>query len=593
MSALERLLGAAGFHFHNRFTRRLPASAALAAEVARQAARWRALDFAQAVPDLRYRLRRDGLRRALVVECFGLYAARLPAPPAAPVLAAALRLVRGGIVELTDPAGRRCALALAALVRALQGERVHLLSALDASAKSLYEELVPPFAALGIPAGCVLRTSTIAARREAYGCTVVCGTHREVAQDYLRQRIQTGQGRGRLSGSLERLSAGGERLMPSELDCALVEDADLTMLDDAHAPVAIAAEVDQSSERLLYEQALELARGLARGADYVVGDEGIVLTESAASVLERLVAPLGGLWRARERREELIALALEALHLFQRDVDYRVLNGHVLFPPRPVQGETVPGPDEEIQKLVEVKEGCPLSARKEVLGRLSVPRFFGRYGRLAGVCADARGLEAEFWALYTLKTVRAGDCPPAVPLAYRFFASAEDKRAALAEFARAALVEGAGVRVAARRSGEIQAVQAAFQAAGIPSTAELTFGVLPAGQAPGVNPRTILIAELPDAARHVERLQRETGAQACVVFLSLDEEAVAAHLGEALSSMVQLALRNRAELAPSHAAWFARRAQRAAERAGRGLRLEQKAREQTLDDLLAFSGQLN
>jgi len=42
---------------------------------------------------------------------------------------------------------------------------------------------------------------------------------------------------------------------------------------------------------------------------------------------------------------------------------------------------------------------------------MSVPRFFGRYARVAGACADARGLEHDFWSLYALRTARAGERP--------------------------------------------------------------------------------------------------------------------------------------------------------------------------------------
>jgi preprotein translocase subunit SecA len=357
--------------------------------------------------------------------------------------------------------------------------------------------------------------------------------------------------------------------------------------------VAIGADVDQSRERLLYEQALELARGLARDADFTVEEEGMVLTQAAARLLERLVAPLGGVWSSRQRREELIALALEALHLFRRDVDYRVQAGQVMFAPPPPGSDAPPGPDEEIKKLVEVKEGCRLSARREVLARLSLPRFFARYRDVAGVCADARSLESEFWSLYSLKTSLAGSRPPVKAAAVRMFATAEDKHAALVDAVRAASAEGCAVTVAVRRQAEAQAIQAALQAAGVEPGDAPAFALLPAHPAAagaGGRRSRILVAELPDAARHVRRLQHETGADSCAVLLALDEEAVGARLGAALARLAQLALRRERELPPRLAAWFGGLAQRAAERAGRGARLELKARDRMLEDLLAFSG---
>ena len=577
-----------GYRLHNVFARKLPPAPRLRAQVERHAVRWSRLERAQAVPELRYRLRRDGLHGAHLAECFGLYAACTGSVPREPVLAAAQALVRGGIVELADPGARHSALALAALARSLHGERVHLLAAHDAGVKALHALVAPTFEALGISAGCVLRAAPAPARRVAYGCPLVCASARELAQDYLRSRGASGTSQGRLRAHVERLTTAGEPPMALELGCALVDDADIAMLDDALAPVAIAGEADQSGERLLYEQALELARGLEAEADFIIRDNDIVLTEAAARLLERLVAPLGGVWRSRARREELVGLALEALHLFRRDVDYRVQAGQVIFPPRPVQAAEVPGPDEELQKLVEVKEGCRLSARREVIARISLPRFFARFAALAGTCADARSLERDFWDLYRLKTSLAAARAPGARYRARVFATAEDKYRALAAAAGDAAAQGGRITVALRRHAEAQAVQGLLEAAGL-SREQVTIALLPPLQPRG-EATTLLVAELPDAARHISRLQ---GTEPCTVLLSLDEEAVASRLGLVVSGIARLSLRGAAELPPLIAAWISRRAQRAAERAGRELRLDVKARDQALDDLLAFSGQSN
>src|SRR6185436_18948299 len=103
--------------------------------------------------------------------------------------------------------------------------------------------------------------------------------HRELALDYLRESMQSGAREG-LRAKLARLS--GDSPMLAELQCALVEDAELVMLDDAQAPIVIAAPSDQSRERLMYEQALELARTLTPEADFTHEGDAIRLTQPAA-----------------------------------------------------------------------------------------------------------------------------------------------------------------------------------------------------------------------------------------------------------------------------------------------------------------------
>jgi preprotein translocase subunit SecA len=539
---LDRAAARLGFAFRNVFARKLPNRAAFAADVERFAARARGAALAPLVPALRYRLRRDGFRSELIAECLGLYCAATPEAVAPQALAAARWLVQGGLAELADPGDSRHALAAAALARAIRGDCVHLLTASDAAASSLAQSIQHPFLALGLRVGSIARGTNAAARREAYSCDIVCGACREVAYDYLRDGIRARGRPGAVRSRLERLSTPGDAaFLLRGLQCALVENADLAMLDDAPAPLIIATDADQSRERLMYEQALELARALVPEKDFTVDEQGIRLADPAARLLERLVAPLGGIWAARQRREALIAAALEALHFLQRDADYRVEQGRVVFPQPAGAPEEPSAEAQEITKLVEVKEGCRLGARREVLARMFLPRFFARYLHLAGVCADARGLEADFWTLYALKTRLAGARAAAVTPRVRVFLTNEAKRAALAARAE--------------------------------------------------NPLSLLINELPDSSRHIERMCAAHGVRFCELLISLEDEAVTEHIGPALASAARLMAGAHGELAPWLARWLAGRAQRKAERASRALRLELKARDETLDSLLAFSGQ--
>src|SRR5262245_24707834 len=164
MSVVDRAVATLGFHLQQVFARKLsdPPAPAPAAPAA--------------LADLRYRVRRDGLRPALLAECFAAHYSGAPAPH---VLAAAHRLVAGGLVELAEARERHEALALAALAHALHGDNVHIIVASDAAAKALSESLRAPLAATGLRIGLVGRAMQAAARRDAYACDVVCGTHRE------------------------------------------------------------------------------------------------------------------------------------------------------------------------------------------------------------------------------------------------------------------------------------------------------------------------------------------------------------------------------------------------------------------------------
>jgi preprotein translocase subunit SecA len=615
----DRLLGAAGFALHRLLGRRLRGGAALAAQVRARAAALRREPLAPLLAPLRLRLRREGMRRDLLLEAFAAYCAALPEdepPPGAEVLAAARWLARGGVAELADAGERVRALGLAAFARVLHGTPVHLLAAGERAAQALGAALRPAFGRLGIELGCVSAGMDETARRAAYATPLTCAAQREIGLDYLRDHALFGGAPGSLRTRLERMSGGpAARHTPilQGLRSALVLEADLAMLDDARAPLVIAREADQSQERLMYEQAMELARALQAGRDFSLDEGELRLTESAAALLDRLVTPLGGLWAARERREELVGLALHALHVLQRDVDYRVERDAVVLPERPrEEAEAAAAEDAVLQMLLEVKEGCRTSQRREVVARLTIPGFLARYLHLGGVCADARGLEGELWRFYGLRTARAGRRAAGPSPRAAVFASSAGRHAALVERARAAAPQA--LLIAVRTPNEAQAIERALAAAGIaaatargrseeldrPALAALdrpggvALALFPAQgrpRPPGAPPLRLAVAELHDSARHVAALAAASGAWQVEVLLALEDEAVRAALQGWLAELAASSARARGAVAPWLAAFVARAAQRGAERAQALLRQELAAREQYLRDLLAFSGE--
>lgn len=611
----DRLIGGAGFHQHTLLARGPRDPSLLLDEVRRHVARFAAGRLAPRVPDLRYQLRRRGLHAAVVPEVLAMYAAACGTLPAPEVLAAARAMLRRRVADLPDPAQQRQAAAFAAAAFSLCGIPVHLIAAGDASARRSAQAMQEPMAALGLSVGCVAAGADLAARREAYRADVVCAAYREIGNDYLRDRLMLGGRRGRMHSALERIAGDAppaERLWLRGLQCAVVEDADVVLIDDARVPLMISAEADHSQERLLYEQAIELARALEEPADFYGDEEGAKLTPTGSGRLARLTQPLGGLWGAQHRREELICEALIALHYLRRDRDYEIAGGRVVFPaPGPEQEGGAPPADATLQRLIEVKEGLKLAGKRDVLGRVSVPRFFQRYLDLCGVCADAGGLEGEFWTMYRLKAERAARPAPPPQFRARVFATGEHMQRALeraigeaagqplvAAYRTPATAKGAmtalaaqGLRPGLLRGADDEQERAAIAAACTPGA--LTVALSPAERSVALEGPPLLrliIVGPPDSLRHVARMQHAYAARNCEIWLSLEDESVSNQLdlpGQAVAAMVSEA---GGELPSGRAMWLARRIQRRIEQANAGLRRDVMMTDQYLGDLLAYSG---
>jgi preprotein translocase subunit SecA len=246
------------------------------------------------------------------------------------------------------------------------------------------------------------------ARRAAYRCEITYCCNKEIAFDYLRDRRVLGGKPRAIAMKLDALGGAGvgPRLLLRGLQFAIVDEADSVLVDEARTPLILSAEADHSQRETLYAQALELARRLGEDA-YRLGETGVEITARGLDRLEELGEGMHGVWRGPRRREQLVRQALSALHAFQRDRHYLVRDGKVVIIDENT-GRLMPDRSWEqgLHQLIELKEGCEVTGRRETLARISYQRFFRRYVHLAGMTGTASEVASELWAVYRLRVAR-------------------------------------------------------------------------------------------------------------------------------------------------------------------------------------------
>src|SRR5213596_281956 len=321
-------------------------------------------------------------------------------------------LHEGKIAEMATGEGKTLVATLPAYLNGLTGRGVHIVTVNDYLAKRDAEWMGPIYRALGLRVGLVVHGLAPDERRTAYACDITYVTNKEIAFDYLRDRITLRGHPSRLQLQLERLGGSDarvRRLLLRGLVYAIVDEADSVLVDEARTPLIISGAGDDAPERKLYETTLEIATALTAPRDFALSrpDRPIELTTARRERIAELATPHGGLWTGRHRREEVIRQGLTALYQMERDKHYLVRDGRVQiideFTGRIMADRAW---EQGLHQLVEVKEHCELTNRRDPLARISYQRFFRRYLRLAGMTGTAKEVAGELWAVYRMPVVR-------------------------------------------------------------------------------------------------------------------------------------------------------------------------------------------
>jgi preprotein translocase subunit SecA len=378
--------------------------------------------------DLRLRLRREGFSDDLVARSFALVreaARRTIGERHFDVqLMGGWVLLCGMVAEMQTGEGKTLTATLAACTAALAGIPVQIVTVNDYLAQRDADWMGPIYRALGLTVGLIAHGMNSEGRRAAYACDVTYGTNKEIAFDYLRDRIALRGQPGRIQLQLERLAGEDARLrqiVHRGLYYAIVDEADSVLVDEARTPLIISGGSGDGGERRVWETALGVAAQMAQGPDFVIEgrERAIRLTRVGQSRLEDLVRPLGGVWTGRLRREELVRQALTAQHLFMLDKQYLVRDGKVQiideFTGRVMEDRSW---EHGLHQLIEAKEGCPVTSQKDPLARISYQRFFRRYLRLAGMTGTAQEVAGELWEVYRLPVVRVPTNRPLIRQGY-------------------------------------------------------------------------------------------------------------------------------------------------------------------------------
>ncbi|MDJ0928759.1 MAG: preprotein translocase subunit SecA [Gammaproteobacteria bacterium] len=539
-------------------------------------------------------------------------------------------MLNGMLAEMETGEGKTLTATLPACAAAMAGIPVHVITVNDYLAKRDAELMAPLYKLLGLTVGAVTEELTDEdARRAAYACDVTYCTNKQLAFDYLRDRVQIGHRQSGLSRKVDDLQSGpGKSLLLRGLCFAIVDEADSVLIDEARTPLILSRPVDSEFDADIYCEALDLADGLAVDAHFVVDEKAhqVAITDDGEARLEDMAAEMSEFWQRRRRRRLLIEQALSARHLYVRDRDYLVRDDKVQIIDSNT-GRVMADRSWEmgLHQMVEAKEQCEVTPARESLAKITYQRFFRRYLRLGAMSGTATEVADELWSVYALRVVKVPSHKPMQRIAgpSRVYLSIDEKWSQVVARARELNAQQRPVLIGTRsvaasehlsdlltredlahdvlnarndaeeanivsRAGEAGRITVATNMAGRGTDISLGSGIKELG---GLH----VIATERNEARRIDRQlygrcgrQGDPGSFECI--LSLEDELVALYAPGFVKSALRLLLRNGNPLAQRLGAATMRLAQLILERRHAQARRELIKLDQRLGDVLAFTG---
>jgi preprotein translocase subunit SecA len=327
-------------------------------------------------------------------------------------VAGAFALECGCIAEMATGEGKTLTCTMPATVAGWRGRGCHIITVNDYLAGRDAEWMGQIYRFCGLKVAYIEQPMPPAERRTAYAADVTYCTNKEVTADFLRDRLVLGSLRGLSSALLAQMAGGGrqvaDRLVQRGLHCAIVDEADSILVDEAVTPLIISGPAPNPEQVEAFRRAAEIVANLAPETDYRVNPRyrEVELTSEGKAHLGELSGTFGSLWKGIRRCEEMAIQALTAKEFYLRDKQYVVDDDKVVIVDE-FTGRLMPDRNwrDGLHQAVEAKEALEVNPPKDTYARISFQRFFRLYGKLCGMTGTASEAGAEFWQIYHLPVV--------------------------------------------------------------------------------------------------------------------------------------------------------------------------------------------
>ncbi|MBI9016208.1 MAG: hypothetical protein JEZ07_02990 [Phycisphaerae bacterium] len=333
--------------------------------------------------------------------------------PFAVQIAGAFALDNGCVAEMATGEGKTLMSSMVGTLGGWRGKGCHVITVNDYLAKRDAQWMGKIYKFCGLTAKHIEQGMDHRARQEAYMADLTYCTNKEVAADFLRDRITLGQMKGLSSVLLKRIANGDDgfagQVVQRGLNYAIVDEADSILIDEAVTPLIISGSKGNDQQVEIYRQGAELVGLLKVNEDYAINEKykEIEITDAGKRKIANEAEGMGQFWKAVRRRNEMVHQGLVAREFFIKGKQYVLDDGKVVIVDE-FTGRLMPDRSwrEGLHQAIEAKENVEINPPKETFARISFQRFFRLYKKLSGMTGTAWEARGELWQIYKLPVVK-------------------------------------------------------------------------------------------------------------------------------------------------------------------------------------------
>ncbi len=312
-------------------------------------------------------------------------------------------LHQGKIAEMKTGEGKTLVATLPAVLNALTGKGVHIVTVNDYLAKRDEEWMGRLFRSLGLSTGVIVPQQSTSDKRKAYASDILYATNNELGFDYLR----------------DNMADSIERQVRRDFNFAIIDEVDSVLVDEARTPLIISGAPEQSKFQL-YPLMKQLAGRLSKAkdkedenGDYYLEEKSknVVLTDRGIDQAEKLLG-VDDLWSMQANFAHHLLQGIRAKEYYRCDVDYIVTinpqsgKKEVVivdeFTGRLMHGRRW---SDGLHQAVEAKEAVPIQEETLTLASITFQNFFRLYPKIGGMTGTALTEAEELKTIYNLNVI--------------------------------------------------------------------------------------------------------------------------------------------------------------------------------------------